>query len=200
MVVNTVSGFNHLTEIIMSLTQLTNDLPAIFPTVFAYDLTRYVIGAGGVYLIVNLLLAARIAARKIRLKEPPDGQVRREILASLRTVLIFACNGTLIVFGARNGVFTIYSDIADYGWWYLGLSSLILIIAHDAWFYWSHRLLHHPPLFRRFHRLHHRSQSSRHDGLLHRASHRTGHADHASGSLDWSIKMPAQAGQIPAGC
>ena len=42
--------------------------------------------------------------------------------------------------------------------------------------------------------------SSRHDGLLHRASHRTGHADHASGSLDWSIKMPAQAGQIPAGC
>ena len=42
--------------------------------------------------------------------------------------------------------------------------------------------------------------SSRHDGLLHRASHRTGHADHASGSLDWSIKVPAQAGQIPAGC
>lgn len=156
---NTVSGFNHLTEIIMSLTQLANDLTAIFPTVFAYDLTRYVIGAGGVYLIVNLLLAARIAARKIRLKEPPGGQVRREILASLRTVLIFACNGTLIVFGARNGVFTIYSDIADYGWWYLGVSSLILIVAHDAWFYWSHRLLHHPPLFRRFHRLHHRSHN-----------------------------------------
>ena len=43
-------------------------------------------------------------------------------------------------------------------------------------------------------------ESSRHDGLLHRASHRTGHADHASGSLDWSIKVPAQAGQIPAGC
>ena len=45
-----------------------------------------------------------------------------------------------------------------------------------------------------------RHPSSRHDGLLHRASHRTGHADHASGSLDWSIKVPAQAGQIPAGC
>ena len=44
------------------------------------------------------------------------------------------------------------------------------------------------------------ASSSRHDGLLHRASHRTGHADHASGSLDWSIKVPAQAGQIPAGC
>ena len=46
----------------------------------------------------------------------------------------------------------------------------------------------------------HVQESSRHDGLLHRASHRTGHADHASGSLDWSIKVPAQAGQIPAGC
>ena len=47
---------------------------------------------------------------------------------------------------------------------------------------------------------HMNEESSRHDGLLHRASHRTGHADHASGSLDWSIKVPAQAGQIPAGC
>ena len=36
-------------------------------------------------------------------------------------------------------------------------------------------------------------RSSRHDGLLHRASHRTGHADHASGSLDWSIKMPSSS-------
>ncbi len=30
---------------------------------------------------------------------------------------------------------------------------------HDAWFYWSHRLICHRRLFRRVHRLHHKSQN-----------------------------------------
>ena len=28
---------------------------------------------------------------------------------------------------------------------------------HDAWFYWTHRLLHHPWLLRRVHYVHHQS-------------------------------------------
>lgn len=52
---------------------------------------------------------------------------------------------------------TIYSDIAGYGWAYFTASTLGLIVLHDAWFYWTHRLMHYPPLFRRFHRLHHKS-------------------------------------------
>ena len=143
----------------MSLTHLVNDLTSIYPAVFTSDLMRYVIGTGGVYLTVNLLLAARLAARKIREKSPPDGQIRREILASLRTVLIFAAIGTFILHGAGHGLFTVYSDVAAYGWWYLGVSILILIVLHDAWFYWWHRILHYPPLFRRLHRLHHRSHN-----------------------------------------
>src|SRR5271166_2589512 len=40
--------------------------------------------------------------------------------------------------------------------------------------------------------------SSRHGGLLPRASHRTVRAGHAYGSLDRSIRSPASAGLIPA--
>jgi len=36
-------------------------------------------------------------------------------------------------------------------------STLGLIVLHDAWFYWTHRLMHYPPIYRRFHRLHHKS-------------------------------------------
>jgi Delta7-sterol 5-desaturase len=42
----------------------------------------------------------------------------------------------------------------------LGIDLLILagiIIAHDAYFYWAHRTMHHPKLFKTFHRAHHRS-------------------------------------------
>ncbi|MGD9799362.1 MAG: sterol desaturase family protein, partial [Parvularculaceae bacterium] len=34
---------------------------------------------------------------------------------------------------------------------------IAMIVLHDAWFYWTHRLIHDPRLFRRIHRTHHRS-------------------------------------------
>ncbi len=135
------------------------DLTTIYLDVFAGDLMRYVLGAGGVYLFVNLALFGLIRGHKIREKTPPWTQIRREILASLRTVVIFAVTGTTIALGERAGVINIYFDVASYGWGYFLFSTVVLIVAHDAWFYWSHRALHHPPLFRRFHRLHHRSHN-----------------------------------------
>ena len=143
----------------MSAFPFIRDVAHIYPSVFASDLMRYLIGAGGVYLIVNIVLAGRLALRKIRKASVPDGQIRRELLASLRTVFVFATVGTVIVYGADRGLFTIYSDSPEYGWWYFVVSTLALIVLHDAWFYWSHRLLHYPPLFHRLHRLHHRSHN-----------------------------------------
>lgn len=134
-------------------------LASLYAEVFGADLLRYVLGAGGVYLTINLGLAARLAQQKVRACGPVPGQVLRELLASLRTVAIFAVVGTVIGLASRAGVFEIYGDIAEYGWPYVAFSILILIIAHDAWFYWSHRVLHHPALFRRLHRLHHRSHN-----------------------------------------
>ena len=134
-------------------------LASIYLDVFGGDLLRYVLGAGGTFLVVNILLARRLAAQKIRSSGPPGGQIRREILASLRTVLIFAAAGTTIALGARAGAMTIYRDVAAFGWLYFTFSVAALIVLHDAWFYWTHRALHYPPLFRRFHRLHHRSHN-----------------------------------------
>ncbi len=134
-------------------------LLGLFAEVFGADLLRYVVGAGGVYVIVNLGLAARLASQKIRASGPVHGQIFRELLASLRTVAIFAAVGTMIGLGSRAGMIEIYGEIADYGRVYFVASIVILIVAHDAWFYWSHRLLHHRALFRRLHMLHHRSHN-----------------------------------------
>lgn len=138
---------------------ILSDLAQIFTRVFATDLMRYVIGAGGIYIVVNNALAVTLKSRKIRATDPPAGQIRHELLASMRTVLVFALNGTLIVLGAQAGIVPLYTEIGTYGWLYFALSTVVLIVAHDVWFYWSHRLLHYPPLFRRFHRLHHRSHN-----------------------------------------
>jgi len=122
------------------------------------DLLRYLIGAGGVYLMVNLLLRRALAGRKIRDKSPDGVQMRREFWASMRTVAIFALIGSVLVGGGiKAGVIEVDAGIAARGWAYFAFNIAALIILHDAWFYWTHRLIHLPRLFRRLHRLHHKS-------------------------------------------
>lgn len=52
-----------------------------------------------------------------------------------------------------------YERVADYGWWYTLLSLPLLLVLHDSYFYWVHRAMHHPVLFRRMHRIHHLSRT-----------------------------------------
>lgn len=143
----------------MNLEEPLFRIAGIYLSVLPEDLLRYVIGAGGVFLAVNIVFAARNPWRQIRPDRPGWRQMRREIAVSLRTVAIFTGFGTLIVLGAQAGIVPVYTDIGRFGWPWVAVSTLILIVGHDAWFYWAHRLMHYPPLFRRFHRTHHLSHN-----------------------------------------
>ena len=124
---------------------------------FLHDSLRYIIGAGGTYLIINVALARWLKARKIQDRAPSKGQITRELLTSARTVLIFTASGTSIAMMEYAGIARIYFAVADYGLAYLILSTVLIVLAHDAYFYWSHRALHHPRVFRKWHMLHHKS-------------------------------------------
>ncbi|WP_299848267.1 sterol desaturase family protein [uncultured Roseovarius sp.] len=125
----------------------------------AHDFFRYVIGAGGVYLVVNVLLAPWLAARKIRSEMPGWPQIRREIIVSLRTVVIFASVGLAICLLAATGILPVYDRIETYGWGWFWASAALIILAHDAWFYWAHWLMHRMRALRRMHLLHHQSHN-----------------------------------------
>lgn len=129
-----------------------------FAHIAPHEIGRYGIAAGGLALF--LVLARRwkpVTDRKIRPTEPPQSQRRREALASLRTCLVFSASGVLSVWGGQAGLLKTYEAADGLGWLWFWLSIVVLIVLHDAWFYWTHRLIHDPRLFRRFHRLHHRS-------------------------------------------
>ena len=131
-----------------------------YPGIWMFDTARYLIGAGGVYLLVWIVLARALRNRKIRQASPDWRQMRREILASLRTAAIFAGVGGLSIAGLMAaGVDVVYGDPQARGWVYFGFSTMALIVLHDAWFYWTHRLIHHRKLFRRLHREHHKSHN-----------------------------------------
>lgn len=121
------------------------------------DVGRYVIAASGLALILKLFWNAGFSRRKIQVRSASYADVKREILTSLRTGIIFSLTGVVIVLAATHGVVTVYTDFDTAGIFYLAISLVAIIVAHDAYFYWTHRLMHHPRLYRYFHRTHHRS-------------------------------------------
>ena len=86
-------------------------------------------------------------------------QIRREIGWSLVSAAIFGIPAGLVAWGwDRFGWTLIYSEWNASPVWYLPLSVLIYLFAHDTWFYWTHRLMHEPRVFRVAHAVHHASR------------------------------------------
>jgi len=123
------------------------------------DVTRYVIFSVGVWLLLWVILAPWLKGRKIRPDTPAPRQLIVEFLCSIRSIAVFS-TVSLMTFGlARAGLLPLPRIAATWGpvWFWISLG--LMIVAHDAWFYWTHRLIHDPRLFRRFHRRHHRSNN-----------------------------------------
>jgi len=123
--------------------------------VFAFDMGRYTIAAALVAALVWLLKRTPWRTRQIQKREATSSDIRREVTASLRTVLVYVFVSMFVIWGVRHGVLhevEASSGLAGN----LGLLAAI-VVAHDAYFYWSHRAMHHPRLFKTFHRFHHRT-------------------------------------------
>lgn len=84
--------------------------------------------------------------------------IRHDICLSISAAGLFALLATFGLNAYEAGHTLIYSTIGEYGWGYLGLSFGLTLILHDTYFYFTHRLLHHPLLFKRVHQGHHRSR------------------------------------------
>ena len=124
------------------------------------DLLWYAAFAGAIWLLFYVLLKSLFRRRKIVPQPPAWPQIGREVGNSVRSVAIFGLTGGLVVFLALSGFRPrVYRSIDEYGWGWYAASIVIAVFVHDAYFYWTHRLLHHPRLFRRFHRTHHLSHN-----------------------------------------
>jgi Delta7-sterol 5-desaturase len=118
---------------------------------------RYFVIAGVAFFIYYKWRRKHIAWRKIQLRFPQKADYRREIGYSCITVVIFALVTVVFLFTPLRKITWLYTDIKQYGIiWYIAAYPLMFIV-HDAWFYWTHRLMHYPPVFKIFHMVHHRS-------------------------------------------
>jgi len=127
-----------------------------FAAVLYFDLGRYLIAAG--LMTVILWLGSRwLELRRIQQRRAGPADYRREVLSSLRTVIVFGVTTLSTLALRETGL--VRMSLGDVGWGMLAAQTLAIILAHDAWFYWMHRAIHHRRLFRAWHMHHHKSRT-----------------------------------------
>ncbi len=141
----------------MDLSVLLPHGPVWWPFLFGAGIygVRYLLVAG----LAFAAWYARRAPRKLQPAMPRAAQIRREIVYSIAAIVIFGVIN-VIIFGYGIAPHTqLYWNVAEHGWVYFWLSIPLMILLHDAWFYWTHRLMHARVLFRAFHGVHHLSRN-----------------------------------------
>ena len=116
----------------------------------------YFLFATAAFVLFYVLLKKPMWFRKIQKKLPKVTDYGRDIIFSLISVSIFA-TVALLVFYYGAGSANRYRDISEYGWAYYAFTWVFMFVVHDTYFYWMHRMMHHPKLFKHVHLVHHKS-------------------------------------------
>lgn len=120
---------------------------------------RYLFIAGVFFLFFYVFKKRRFIKRKIQEKWPEWRQSWYEVGHSLSTAWIFALVG-LVIYGMKAvGWTAMYTSVGEYGVGYFVFTFLLLVTFHDTWFYWMHRAIHQPDLFKIIHKVHHQSHN-----------------------------------------
>ncbi len=125
--------------------------------IFGVVVFRYFLVVGSFWFFFYKVRPSFVSQRQIYASLPSAQMQKFEIKWSLVTSLIFALSGALIGLLWQMGWTKIYLKFDQYGWWYLPVSLILISLIHDFYFYWSHRWMHLPQVYRKIHALHHES-------------------------------------------
>lgn len=127
----------------------------VFP--FVFNLAKYFILAGIPFLIFYKLYNNQFVKNKIQEKSAKRKDFIREVLHSLQATMIIVLVALVFLQTPLREYTQIYENIADYPTWWIPVSLILALVIHDTYFYWMHRTLHHPKLYKHTHLVHHQS-------------------------------------------
>ena len=128
-------------------------LPALLAAVLMSLIVagRYLLTSGGFALATRWRQPGLYAGQR--------AQIGREVGWSLLSAAIYGLPAGVIAWGwQQRGWTLVYRDVHEQSLWWLPASLAIYLLAHDCWFYWTHRAMHHPRLFKAMHAVHHASR------------------------------------------
>ncbi len=134
-----------------------SQLGAVWWTDLVINTSRYAAFSLSTWALLWVALKAPLSGRKIRAESPSWRQMTAEFLFSLRSVAVFATSAVIMIYLARAGGYPMSHPAARWGPLWFGTSLVLMILGHDAYYYWTHRAMHLPAIFRRTHARHHLS-------------------------------------------
>lgn len=123
-------------------------------------LLRYVILAGAVHGAFWGRHRPFSFAKKLAKNPPRKEHVWREARTALAASLIYALPAAVLIDRFEDGGTALYWRWPEgpLEWLWLPGAVAMLLVLHDAYFYWTHRAMHHPRLYAATHHTHHISK------------------------------------------
>jgi len=110
------------------------------------------------FLVYYVFFRKRLSYKKIQAKFPKLKDYIRELGFSTLSVIIFSVPPLLVLYSdAIRPHTTFYKHVEEHSTLYFVLAFPLMLLMHDTYFYWAHRIMHHPWLFKMVHLVHHRS-------------------------------------------
>lgn len=125
--------------------------------IFIVVIGRYFLVAGLFYVFFYLWFPTHWKTRKINKKQYKKGQFKKEVAWSTITAVLFAVSGAATLVLWQKGFTKVYTDVKEYSVWWLPLSLILSLLLHETYYYWLHRWMHHPAIFKTVHKVHHDS-------------------------------------------
>lgn len=132
------------------LLQLSNILVAIL-VMYVVIILRYFMLVG----VFHWFFWYRKSENQLYQKSANKKQIFFEIKWSLISSWFFSLAGIMIGIFWQKGWAPIYLKLDHYGLWYLPLSFILIALLHEVYFYFTHRLLHIPYIYKKAHQVHH---------------------------------------------
>lgn len=124
---------------------------------FTTNSLRYLAFSIPLFLLFYVWRKRQFFIYKIQQRFPDNKHIIREIAYSFSSIAIFSLVATIVFLLRSQGYTRIYTHFSDHSVAYFICSVLIFIIAHDTYFYWTHRLMHWKKIYKYVHRVHHQS-------------------------------------------
>ena len=85
-------------------------------------------------------------------------QILKEIRWAFLSTLVFVALACASWWLYQRGFTLVYEEVDRYPIWYLIISPALLLVLYETYYYWLHRWMHLPKVFRIVHRVHHESR------------------------------------------
>lgn len=133
---------------------------------FIVTVAGYVAAASSLYWLLYLRRGSRFSAGSTSGLKPGFttltqiwAAIRSDVILSVMSSGIFSVCAALMMMAYKLGYTRLYQQPDQHGLWYLGFSLVLVIVLQDTYFYFTHRLSHHPRCYKWLHQGHHQSKN-----------------------------------------